>query len=235
MTYRPNPDSLAARVLGFFTLNPDEELTIEDIAMKFVEPGDSRNIHTQLMAACDHDMIEFDPEDDVYRKGPVDMPSAFNRAADDETAALLMQQIGSEPARKPKATEPKEVATCRVSKPAIVPPEIVETRMDKGPAPQAESKTPGRQPATKKDKTVSAQPAFLDLSKVTIEAGIPVPEPGQEWRDFLARFKVGDSAALPAHILKKLRTAIKTAKDSGRGTFTTKTVSDDQVRVWRTA
>jgi len=75
MTYRPNPDSLAGLVLGFLARNPDEELTLDDIVAKFVHPGDSRNVHTQLMAALDHDMLTYDPEADVYRKGPVGLPS----------------------------------------------------------------------------------------------------------------------------------------------------------------
>lgn len=79
MTYRPNAESLAGRVIGFFTLNPGEELTLDDIIAKFVDPGDSRNVHTQLMVACDHDMVVYDPEEDVYRKGPVDMPSLISR------------------------------------------------------------------------------------------------------------------------------------------------------------
>lgn len=75
MTYRPNPDSLAGMVLGFLARNPDEELTLDDIVAKFVHPGDSRNVHTQLMAALDHDMLTYDPEGDVYRKGSVGLPS----------------------------------------------------------------------------------------------------------------------------------------------------------------
>lgn len=38
---------------------------------KFVTPGDTRNVHRQLMAACDHDMLQYTPADDVYRNGPV--------------------------------------------------------------------------------------------------------------------------------------------------------------------
>lgn len=114
MTYRPNPETLAGRVLGFFALNPDEELTIEDIALKFVEPGDSRNVHTQLMAACDHDMIRYDPDEDVYRKGPMDMPSAFNRSADDEQAALLVRSIGEDEPKK-RGPKPRNATTPRGS------------------------------------------------------------------------------------------------------------------------
>ena len=36
--YTPAPESLAARVLGFFQANPDEELTVRDIAIKFGVP-----------------------------------------------------------------------------------------------------------------------------------------------------------------------------------------------------
>lgn len=36
--YTPAPGSLAARVLGFFQTNPDEELTVRDVAIKFGVP-----------------------------------------------------------------------------------------------------------------------------------------------------------------------------------------------------
>lgn len=195
MTYRPNPESLASRVLGFFALNPDEELTLQDIVAKFVEPGDSRNIHGQLMIACDNDMLIYDPSGDVYRKGPVGLPQVQERA---EQPA----KPGRPPAPAPHPT--KVVATAKAQ----------ETRAM----------------TTKRPKAT-----FLDLSKVTIESGIPVPEPGQEWREFLSRFKVGDSAALPSQYLIKLRAAIKAAKAAGHGVFTTKSIAEGAVRVWRTA
>lgn len=56
-------------MVGFFTLNPDEELAIDDIAAKFVEPGDSRNIHAQLAASLDHDLLRYESSTAVYRKG----------------------------------------------------------------------------------------------------------------------------------------------------------------------
>jgi hypothetical protein len=94
MTYRPNPDSLAGLVLGFLARNPDEELTLDDIVAKFVQPGDSRNVHTQLMAALDHDMLTYDPDGDVYRKGPVGLPSMRRLDdGDDGTGAKLVAAL----------------------------------------------------------------------------------------------------------------------------------------------
>lgn len=103
MTYRPNPDSLAGLVLGFLALNPHEGLTLDDIVAKFVQPGDSRNVHTQLMAALDHDMLTYDPDGDVYRKGPVDRPSVRDVDGGDdgtggEAIALIARRKVATPA-----------------------------------------------------------------------------------------------------------------------------------------
>lgn len=110
MTYRPNPESLAARVLGFLALHPSASLTLADVAAKFVAPEDGRNIHTQLMIACDHDMLTYDPEHDTYSKGPVDMPSAFEKTADDEQASLLVKALDDQAAAEPPVPAPKRKA-----------------------------------------------------------------------------------------------------------------------------
>ncbi|WP_212644885.1 hypothetical protein [Delftia sp. PE138] len=110
MTYRPNPESLAARVLGFLALHPSASLTLADVAAKFVEPEDGRNIHTQLMIACDHDMLIYDPEQDSYCKGPVDVPSAFEKTADDEQASLLVKALDEQAAPEPPKPAPKRKA-----------------------------------------------------------------------------------------------------------------------------
>lgn len=77
MTYRPSPESLPSKVLCYFALHPDEVLRVEDIAAKFQAPGDCRSVHAQLVMACDHDMLVWDPAQfgGIYRKGPVDLPS----------------------------------------------------------------------------------------------------------------------------------------------------------------
>ena len=110
MTYRPNPESLAARVLGYLALRPSASLTLAEVAAKFVEPEDGRNIHTQLMIACDHDMLIYDPEQDSYCKGPVDVPSAFEKTADDEQASLLVKALDEQAAPEPPKPAPKRKA-----------------------------------------------------------------------------------------------------------------------------
>lgn len=110
MSYRPNPESLAARVLCFLALYPSASLTLAEVAAKFVEPEDGRNIHTQLMIACDHDMLTYDPEQDTYSKGPVDMPSAFEKTADDEQASLLLRALDEQAAAEPPKPAPKRKA-----------------------------------------------------------------------------------------------------------------------------
>ncbi len=117
MTYRPNPESLAARVLGFLALHPGASLTLADVAAKFVEPEDGRNIHTQLMIACDHDMLTYAPEQDTYSKGPVDMPSAFEKTADDEQASLLVKALDEQTAAEPPKPTPKRKAAGAPAKP----------------------------------------------------------------------------------------------------------------------
>lgn len=117
MTYRPNPESLAARVLCFLALHPGASLALADVAAKFVEPEDGRNIHTQLMIACDHDMLTYDPEHDTYSKGPVDMPSAFEKTADDEQASLLVKALDEQATAQPPKPAPKRKAAGAPAKP----------------------------------------------------------------------------------------------------------------------
>ena len=202
MIYRPNPESLAARVLGFFALNPDEELTLDDIAAKFVDPGDSRNVHSQLMAACDHDMLVYDPQDDLYRKGPV---SPHDATADDKQSVLLAQAVATgQVAEKPSTTRTQRHVPNPFSK------------------------------LTAEKKPMTMKPPSLDLAKIKIEPGVPMPEPGHEWRAFLAKFQIGDSAALPARFLMKVRAAMKAERTAGRGSYVSRAIDADTIRVWRT-
>lgn len=211
MTYRPNPESLAARVLGFFVHNPDEELSLEDITLKFVDPGDSRNVHSQLIAACDHDMLIYTPEDDTYRKGPTDLPSAFSLSADDQQVALLVRSVG--PEREPVPAKASVSASA---------------------SPTPKPKSSARKATQNPFAAVAGKPEAFDLAAVKIEKGIPIPEPGQEWRAFLAKFEVGDSAELPAGYLMKVRTAAKETKAAGCGEFTIRSQANT-IRVWRKA
>lgn len=69
--YVPRPDSFPAQVCGFFSNNPDEILTIDDMVDKFSlrHPG---NIHTQLALALEAKLlnrIRTDDGDYIYSKG----------------------------------------------------------------------------------------------------------------------------------------------------------------------
>ena len=68
--YTPRPDSLAASVLHFFTGNPDEELTLDDIVDKF--DAGRNNIHTQLGLAVEAGLLLRTTNDDgdyIYQAG----------------------------------------------------------------------------------------------------------------------------------------------------------------------
>lgn len=69
--YTPQPNSMPSLVVGFFTNNPDEELTLEDITDKF---GAARNsIHTNLALATQHELLVRDRNEEgdyIYRAGP---------------------------------------------------------------------------------------------------------------------------------------------------------------------
>ena len=69
-TYTPRPDSLPSIVIGYFTSNPGEELTLEDITAKFETPRN--NIHTNLSLAVDAGLLVRARNDDgeyVYKAG----------------------------------------------------------------------------------------------------------------------------------------------------------------------
>lgn len=70
MSYRPNPESLAARVIGFFALNPGGALSLDDLVDTLGFPGDHRNVHAQLAKACVYGLLIWDERLQLYRKGP---------------------------------------------------------------------------------------------------------------------------------------------------------------------
>lgn len=53
MSYRPTPRSLAGQVIDYLSRNPDASLTVSAIVNRFVGFGDMRNVHDQLVTACD--------------------------------------------------------------------------------------------------------------------------------------------------------------------------------------
>lgn len=51
MSYKPQPGSVAWKVIEFFTTNPDEAMTPEDIGIKFDKPG--KQVHSLLAQAVE--------------------------------------------------------------------------------------------------------------------------------------------------------------------------------------
>lgn len=113
MTYRPNPESLAGRVVGWFALNPDRSLSLDNVIEKFVAHGDTRNVHSQLIVALDHDMVQYDPETGLYTKGPVDMPG--RRRPDDGDEAEVSTMVAPKTTRSAPAQAAAAAPVCKTA------------------------------------------------------------------------------------------------------------------------
>ena len=104
MTTTPHifrPDSLAARVVNFFSRNPDEELNLEDITDKF--DATRGNIHTLLSKAVEADLVVRTRDKDgayVYRAGKGLLVNAAQAASTD---AALRNTATNAPAKKASA------------------------------------------------------------------------------------------------------------------------------------
>lgn len=81
---------------------------------------------------------------------------------------------------------------------------------------------------------------LVDFGAIEVEDGVPLPtERGRKasrYDALLSRLAVGESAAMPLGHINSLRIAMRvwTKKRPGQ-TFTTRKVSETDVRVWRTA
>jgi hypothetical protein len=101
-TYTPQANSLPSMVVGFFQNNPDEHLTLEDIADKF--QCTRNNIHTNLALATQHGLVVRDRNEDgdyIYKAGaglPA-APSGINMDAvhSKRPAAALQNAFGTKP------------------------------------------------------------------------------------------------------------------------------------------
>ena len=85
--YRPHSDGLASQVIGFFTNNPDEELTLDDIADKF---GAVRgNLHTLLRKALDAGLLTrgFNDDSELVYRGAAAVVQQATVDAEQEPAA----------------------------------------------------------------------------------------------------------------------------------------------------
>ena len=69
--YEPQAGSIPAQVVGYFRLNPEEHLTLDDITTKF-QAGRS-NIHTLMARALDCELVKRRKDADgnwIYEAGP---------------------------------------------------------------------------------------------------------------------------------------------------------------------
>lgn len=99
--YIPRPGSLPYQVTEFLVRNPDEELTIHDIAAKFGCPHLS--VHTKLAQAVERGLLRRAPNSDLeqaYTKGP-------------QAAASMLQATPS--ATRPAAQHTEDAAALAVS------------------------------------------------------------------------------------------------------------------------
>jgi hypothetical protein len=100
--YRPRGDSLAARVCNFFVANPDEELSLDDIAGKFAV---TRSIIHTLLAQCIAAglLARSDSSDEwVYRAGKKLAPGVAPEKAGPHAPAKGTLEAAFRPARAPQ-------------------------------------------------------------------------------------------------------------------------------------
>lgn len=211
--YTPRIESLAARVCGFFVLNPDEELTVGDIAEKFGAHGMS-NVHTQLRPALDALLLLRHRNDDgeyLYKRG-ASLP-ALNSNADDATATT--------------ATTPPVIASAaRQSMPKRNRPPVAPTTGSR----KAELEiTPAMLASLKVEDGVRLMPRMG-------EAG------ADKWAPLFAKLtKPGQSVALPAAWHGPVGAACvkrnKSGKDGNKSgaTWRVRKISATESRLWRVA
>lgn len=70
-------DTLAGKVVGYLTVFPSRELTLEDICDKFELARSCQNIHVQLSKVVASGYISYDAGLDAYRKGERAIPSVL--------------------------------------------------------------------------------------------------------------------------------------------------------------
>lgn len=99
--YVPQRDSLASQVIGFFTNNPGEELSLDDVTEKFM--CTRGNVHTQLSRAVQTNLLtrSLNPDGDyIYRGG--DRLSSFSVVVESNQAVSVAARVKSlEPQKVP--------------------------------------------------------------------------------------------------------------------------------------
>lgn len=93
LRYRPESGSLAARVLAWFALNPEEELTSADIAQKF-DVASSSHVSPSLTPPLAHGLLARGPGGSGYRPGP-----AFSAWAEHQRQGGMVRAVQQKPQR----------------------------------------------------------------------------------------------------------------------------------------
>jgi hypothetical protein len=81
-------------------------------------------------------------------------------------------------------------------------------------------------------------PVKIDYATITIEAGVPIPEPRQrtnQWAPLFGRMSIGDSFQLPREAFDALSHAQYAYRKANPGVrFVVRKLNEEQVRIWRT-
>lgn len=72
-----NADSLAGKVVGYLTLYPSRELSLDEISEKFSSSRSCQNIHAQLQRVVNTGYISYDVAAATYKKGDRPIPSVL--------------------------------------------------------------------------------------------------------------------------------------------------------------
>lgn len=157
MSYEPQPDSLAAKVVGFLRRAPDAELSIEDVATKF-PPVQTRAVTACLNTPTEHGMLKRVRNEAgviVYRAGPKLSPQPAPRST-----------TAQAPAQASSTQAPASVPSAPPAPPA--PPETPAA------APQAAA------PVVPTTSRPSARGRFvrlpeIDLAALPVRRDVPIP------------------------------------------------------------
>lgn len=218
MPYRPRPGTLPARVIDWLRDNPDEELTVDDVARKWDAYPSTAKIGLEgAVKAGALALVHNSDRQLVYR-----LPTATADAA------------------KPAAPWPKPTpvsAETAAERPA-------ETPADK-PATARSCSTAVRNLTMPKRGSISLPASTLDFSGLKVETGVPVlgKEKGRfnvsKWQPLLdmltqpeqsIEIPVTWKSALAAYI-NKVNTQAK--KDGKPERFLARITGPDTARVWR--
>jgi hypothetical protein len=182
-TYAPLVDSVAWKAVEYFTTNPDEQLSTQDLEVKFDKPA--KQFHSLL--------------------GPAIQAGVLKRREGDDGELLYSLGTG-----------------CAA----------IKANKSRNPSLRTDALLAGANLGRKKP-----EPGYMvQLKDIEIRSDVPMPArrpEGQDWADLLSRLKVKDSFVVPMFLRSQANKACTVAKGDGRGTFTIRKISEEQIGIWR--